>query len=50
MQFLKCSAAATSIEYCLVAAAVAIAIVAGIKLTGTNLSHYYQTIQAAIAN
>ena len=49
MRFLKCSAAATSIEYCLIAGAVAIAIVTGVALTGTNLNHYYQAVQAATA-
>ena len=42
--FLRNKAGATAIEYCMIAAVVSLAIVAGTTVIGVNLNKYFQVI------
>jgi pilus assembly protein Flp/PilA len=46
--FLRSEGGATAIEYALIASMIALAIVAGVQLTGTNLSTAYVEIGNAL--
>ncbi|CAN5302769.1 hypothetical protein BH10PSE11_BH10PSE11_05700 [soil metagenome] len=47
IDFLRDETAATSIEYALIAAGIAIAIVTAVNSLGTNLGSKYDTVKAA---
>ena len=49
IRFLRCSKAATAIEYCLIAGFISILVVVGLTAIGTKLnSHYFTPISAGL--
>ena len=46
--FLKCESGATAIEYGLIAAGIAVAIIAVVQGVGTNLKGTFGTVQTAL--
>lgn len=50
LRFMKDESGATAIEYGLIAAGIAIAIVAGVQLLGNTLNKLFSNIASAVAN
>jgi pilus assembly protein Flp/PilA len=49
-RFLKDQSGATAIEYGLIAAGIAVAIIAVVQAVGTNLTSTFSSVSAALAN
>lgn len=49
-RLLKCESGATAIEYGLIAALIAVVIITGVNLVGTNLRTKFNTIAANISS
>ena len=50
MQFMRDDSGATAIEYGLIAALIAVAIIAAVGLVGTNLDNTFNTVASSLPN
>ena len=48
-KLLKCESGSTAIEYCLIAAGIAVAIITVVNSVGVNLTATFQTVATALA-